>query len=66
MIMIFIHLSASIQLNEAGDFNIDEELQNVPPEIVEEGHRIVKECHGTRMDFYSIYLKTDSLTPMVQ
>ncbi|KDR09910.1 general odorant-binding protein 83a-like [Zootermopsis nevadensis] len=34
-------------LNDEGDFNVDEELQNVPPEIVEEGHRIVKTCHGT-------------------
>ncbi|PSN48084.1 hypothetical protein C0J52_03447 [Blattella germanica] len=35
------------KLNDQGEFNIDEELENVPPEILEEGHRIIKACHGT-------------------
>ncbi|KAJ9593295.1 hypothetical protein L9F63_015170, partial [Diploptera punctata] len=37
-----------LALNEEGEFNIDEELENVPPEILEEGHRIIKACHGTQ------------------
>jgi hypothetical protein len=53
MTAIYIYLFASTQLNDDGDFNIDEELQNVPPEIIEEGHRIVKTCHGTRTYFIS-------------
>jgi hypothetical protein len=40
-----------MQMSDQGDFNIDEELQNVPPEIVEEGHRIIKACHDTRTNF---------------
>jgi hypothetical protein len=44
------------QLNDNGEFNIDEELQNVPPEIMEEGHRIIKTCHDTRMIDYSLYI----------
>ncbi|XP_063233521.1 uncharacterized protein LOC134537188 [Bacillus rossius redtenbacheri] len=31
-------------LDEDGNFSIEEELQNVPPEIKEEGDRIVKAC----------------------
>jgi hypothetical protein len=45
-----IALSACPQLNENGEFNIDEELENVPPEIIEEGHRVVKACQQTRKD----------------
>ncbi|XP_069702576.1 general odorant-binding protein 56d-like [Periplaneta americana] len=37
-----------LALNDEGEFNIDEELENVPPEILEEGHRIIKACHGTQ------------------
>jgi len=48
---IHCFLSASTQLNEQGEFNIDEELENVPPEILEEGHRIIKACQQTRTDF---------------
>ncbi|XP_069702588.1 general odorant-binding protein 56d-like [Periplaneta americana] len=36
-----------LALNDHGEFNIDEELENVPPEILEEGHRIVKFCSTT-------------------
>nr|AGM32399.1 odorant-binding protein [Coptotermes formosanus] len=36
-----------LALNEQGEFNIDEELENVPPEIMEEGHRIINACKRT-------------------
>jgi hypothetical protein len=29
-------------------YDIDEEKENIPPEIVEEGHRIINKCKGTR------------------
>jgi hypothetical protein len=55
---IYIVLSTSTQLNEKGEFNIDEELENVPPEILEEGHRVIRACQETSMDFtlFTIYM----------
>jgi hypothetical protein len=55
---LYIVLSASTQLNDDGEFNIDEELENVPPEILEEGHRVIKACSQTRTDFslFTIYI----------
>jgi hypothetical protein len=36
------------QLSHDGVYNIDEERENIPPEILEEGHRIINTCNGTR------------------
>ncbi|XP_063227106.1 general odorant-binding protein 69a-like [Bacillus rossius redtenbacheri] len=35
-------------LDHAGTFNLEEELLNVPPEVKEEGHRIVTACQHTK------------------
>nr|ACI30686.2 odorant-binding protein [Periplaneta americana] len=34
-------------LSHDGVYDIDEERQNIPPEILEEGHRIINKCKDT-------------------
>ncbi|PSN48086.1 hypothetical protein C0J52_03445 [Blattella germanica] len=35
------------KLSHDGVYDIDEEKQNIPPEILEEGHRIITLCKDT-------------------
>ena len=44
-----------MQLSEDGIYNIDEEMLNVPPEIKEEGHRILNICQHTSKHFFYYY-----------
>jgi hypothetical protein len=39
------------QLSHDGVYDIDEEKENIPPEIIEEGHRIVHNCQDTSKFF---------------
>jgi hypothetical protein len=35
------------QISHEGVYDIDEEKENIPPEILEEGHRIIAKCQDT-------------------
>jgi hypothetical protein len=35
------------QLSHEGVYDVDEEKENIPPEILEEGHRIIAKCQET-------------------
>ncbi|CAG2067650.1 unnamed protein product [Timema podura] len=37
-------------MDHQGAFNLEEELKNVPPEVQEEGHKIVHACQNTQGD----------------
>jgi hypothetical protein len=37
-------------------YDIDEERENIPPEIVEEGHRIINKCKDTGKLFVRMLL----------
>nr|CAD7415023.1 unnamed protein product [Timema poppensis] len=41
---------SKFKLDHQGTFNLEEELKNVPPEVQEEGHRIVHACQDTQGD----------------